>query len=73
MVSGTGAGSMVCQVMSWRQASRSTHPPMGTIRPVSSAVGMKSTGDTIPRSTCGQRISASKPMMSPVASSTIGW
>ena len=37
------------QRAAWRQASRTTHAPIGTIRPVSSAIGMKSAGETRPR------------------------
>ena len=50
-----------------RQASRSTNRPMGTIRPVCSASGMKSSGGTSPRSGCCQRTSASTPASRPVA------
>ena len=46
-----------------RQASRSTHSPIGTISPISSASGMNSAGDTRPRSGWFQRSSASKPVM----------
>ena len=56
-----------------RQACRSTHSPIGTISPVSSASGMKSAGGTIPRSGWCQRSSASKPPISPLSRSTIGW
>ncbi|MOA05865.1 hypothetical protein D3C78_1254750 [compost metagenome] len=45
----------------WRQASRSTQAPIGLIRPVSSASGMKRAGDTSPRCGWRQRISASTP------------
>ena len=50
----------------WRQASVSTQRPSGTIRPVASAMRMKSSGETMPRVGCCQRTSASKPMISPV-------
>ena len=39
-----------CQALFCRQASCSTQSPIGTIRPVSSAIGMKSIGGTTPRS-----------------------
>ncbi len=42
------------------------------IRPVSSATGMNSAGETMPRSGCGQRTSASKPVMRPVERSISG-
>ena len=53
---------------SWAHAVRSTQRPSGTIRPVSSAIGTNSAG-----SWPGQRQSASKPTMRPVAACTIGW
>ena len=34
----------------WAQAVRSTHSPIGTIKPVSSASGMKVSGGTMPSS-----------------------
>ena len=37
-------GTASCHSRIWRQASSSTHLPIGTIRPVSSASGMKSSG-----------------------------
>ena len=45
---------------------------MGTISPVSSAIGMNSAGDTIPRSGCRQRNSASNPLTSLFRSDMIG-
>ncbi len=57
---------------SWRQASSSTQVPIWGIRPVSSAIGMNSSGGTSPRSGCGQRIRASRPVIVPPASSS-GW
>ena len=48
-----------------RAAARSRRA--ASIRPVSSATGMNSDGGIRPRSGCGQRSSASKPMISPVA------
>ena len=55
------------------QASISAQRPSGTIRPVSSATGMNSAGETAPRTGCRQRISASSASVSPVAMSTTGW
>ena len=46
-----------------RRPGRSTHSPSGTIRPVSSASGMNSSGGTSPCSGCCQRSSASTPTM----------
>ena len=43
-----------------------THSPISTMSPVSSAIGMKSSGETMPRLGCAQRISASTPTTSPV-------
>ena len=43
-------------------ACRKTQSPMGTMSPVSSAIGMNSEGRTKPRDGCLQRISASQPM-----------
>ena len=57
---------------SWRQAVSSTHWPIGTISPVSSAMGMKSAGETSPRSGCCQRSKASTPAIWPVVTSRCG-
>ena len=57
----------------WRQASSTTHAPIGTIRPVCSAIGMKTGGTTMPRSGWYQRISASAPTILPLFMSTCGW
>ena len=50
-----------------------TQSPMGTMSPVSSAIGMKSSGGIMPRSGWCQRISASKPVTYSVFISTKGW
>ena len=50
IASGGSAGSRVCICRAWRQASRSTQRPIGTIRPVSSASGMNVSGPSMPRS-----------------------
>jgi hypothetical protein len=55
------------------QASRITQAPIGTIRPVSSAIGMKSTGETRPRLGWFQRISASNEQMRLCSRSNRGW
>ena len=46
-----------------RQASRSAHSPIVTIRPESSATGMNTAGGTMPLTGWHQRASASKPVM----------
>ena len=48
IASGGSAGRSVCICRAWRQASRSTQRPIGTIRPVSSASGMKVSGPSMP-------------------------
>ena len=47
-------------------ALRSTHSPMASMRPVSSAIGMNCPGDTRPYSGCCQRSNASTPANRPV-------
>jgi hypothetical protein len=61
------------QVCAWRQASLSTHSPIGTIRPVSSAMAMNSLGPSRPRSGWFQRISASNAEKRLLARSNSGW
>lgn len=56
-----------------RQAVSSTHWPIATIRPVSSATGMNSAGDSGPSSGLVQRNSASAPTVRPLRASTTGW
>ena len=56
-----------------QQACLSTHSPIGTIRPISSASGMNSAGETMPRLGEFQRSSASQPVISSVIASTCGW
>lgn len=46
---------------------------MRTMRPVSSASGMKLSGETMPRCGWHQRISASAPTSRPLARSNFGW
>ena len=60
----TAICSGAAQEAASRQASRNIHSPISTIRPLSSAIGMKSPGDTKPRTGCSQRASASKPITS---------
>ena len=61
------------QALTWRHASPATHSPIGTMSPVSSAIGMKSSGRTRPRVGSIQRISASVPMKCPRCKSMMGW
>ena len=51
-----------------RQAVRSAHSPISTMASVSSASGMNSAGEIMPRFGCRQRISASAPQIFPSAS-----
>ena len=68
------AGSMSrCQAAVWRQANSRTCSPSRAISPVSSAIGMNSSGPTRPRSGCCQRTSASVDTGRPVARSITGW
>ena len=57
----------------WATASRSTQRPMSVMTPDSSASGMNSTGGTRPRSGWFQRTSASKPVVRPSVTRTVGW
>ena len=57
----------------WRQAVLSTHSPIGTIRPLCSAIGMKVAGEIIPCTGCCQRSSASMPYSEPSASRISDW
>ena len=66
------AGPACCQATFCRQAVCSTHLPIGTISPVSSATGMNCIGATGPRSGCSQRSSASMPVMRPLADIPLG-
>ena len=61
------------QPRKWVSASSSAHAPMGTIVPVSSAMGMNSAGEMMLPSSRVQRMRASKPTTSPSSMSTIGW
>ena len=62
-----------CHSPTCRHAVRSTHSPIGTMRPFCSATGMNSSGSTSPRSGCCQRISASMPAMRPSFARICGW
>ena len=50
MLAVSGALAMVCQRRSCAQTRLSTHTPIGTISPFSSAMEMKSFGAMVPRS-----------------------
>ena len=73
MISGGSVGQASCQARACRHASSSTHWPIGTIRPVSSAIGMNWIGEITPRSGWSQRSSASTSRIRPVSSVMIGW
>jgi len=60
------------QALACRHAVRSTHAPIGRIKPVSSAIGMNSVGGTWPRSSFFQRSSASMPETVPLLTSNCG-
>ncbi len=61
------------QAAACRHVSRSTYRPSGTIRPVRSAAGMNSAGETTPRVGWCQRTSASTPITRWSSSCMIGW
>ncbi len=65
----TGFGHLVHSA----QALRSTQLPISTMRPISSAIGMNSAGETMPRSGCGQRNSASQVEIRLVRKLKSGW
>jgi hypothetical protein len=60
-------------VMASVHALVSTHSPNSLIRPVSSAIGMNSAGEIMPRSGWRQRTSASQPVMPSSWRFTQGW
>ena len=62
-----------CQRTAWAQASRSTHSPMGTMSPLSSAVAMKRPGGSSSSGLRCQRTKASTPTTWPLARSICGW
>jgi hypothetical protein len=57
----------------WRSASCSTHVPIPTMSPVSSASGMNSTGGMSPRVAWSQRTRASNPVVRRSVRRTVGW
>ena len=70
----TGASGKPCarQAASCPTALRSTHSLIGTIMPLSSAIGMNSSGGMTPYSGWRQRTRASKPARPPLRRSTFG-
>ena len=56
-----------CHAAVCRQASARTQAPIGTMSPVSSAIGMNTSGGSGPCSGCCQRSSASVPTSAPVS------
>ena len=73
MTSGGVLGNSSCHTRAWRQASFSTHRPMGTMSPVSSVSPMNESGWSRPRFSCCQRMSASTSVILPVSSRRMGW
>ena len=69
----SSAAKVSARRAAYLHASNRTQRPIGTIKPVSSASGMKSSGGMIPFSGSNQRISASTPVIFPVGSSITGW
>ena len=59
------------QSTAWAQALRNTQSPIGTIKPVSSAIGMNSPGATMVPSARRQRIKASIPLGRPLATADV--
>jgi len=59
--------------LSWRPISSTTQSPIASIRPISSASGMKSFGGTSPPFGSCQRINASTPTVRASLRSTSGW
>ena len=57
--SGRESGRDACQRAACAHAPSSTHRPIGSISPLSSAIGMNSAGSIRPRVGCSQRRSAS--------------
>ena len=72
IVRGGSQSNCDCQDRSCVQASSNSALLIGRMSPVSSATGMNSVGETIPSGRC-QRLKASKPMIFPLVSETIGW
>ena len=68
----SGSNPWLRQARPAAHAVRNTQAPMSTMSPVSSAIGMKSAGGTMP-ARLFQRTSASTPTMRPLLTSTVGW
>ena len=67
------AAWMRCHSTTSAHARSSNQAPMGTMRPLSSAIGMNSTGCTGPRPGCSHRSNASTLVIAPVTRSMTGW
>ena len=72
IASGAESGRAPYHWAAWRQAFSSTHRPIGSISPFSSAIGMNSDGGISPRSGWCQRSSASTPTSDKFVSDTTG-
>ncbi len=62
-----------CHAFMREQASRRAHSPICSMKPDSSASGMKREGEISPCFGCCQRMSASAAATAPVPSTTCGW
>ncbi len=69
----TAGRPQACHDFASAQACASAHLPMGSIRPVSSAIGMNRAGEIMPSAGWRQRISASTPTMRRVCRFIFGW
>ena len=67
-----GALGASAQRAAWAVAVRRTHWSISVMSPASVAIGRNAPGSSSPRSGCIQRMSASKPTVVPVATSTTG-
>ncbi len=72
MVVDSGTTPSSIQLRSWLSDSRITHAPISSMRPVSSAIEMKSIGGVTVPSPRRHRINASTPSTVPCATSMIG-
>ena len=72
MVSGSRFGKLRAQIPACSNAAPTTHEPIGTISPLSSAESRNSSGGKRPRVGSSQRSNASTPQMRPLCRSTAG-
>ncbi len=68
-----GVNPLASHCANWVVAVRNTHSPIVNIRPLRSAIGMNSAGDTAPSSGWVQRSSASAPTRAPLINENWGW